>query len=103
MRPADRTGRRTAAPYILSRDEPLGAWDVLNSSGVALVLAGFASVALSAASALNARVLERRLYVTDRTGISVYDIDRGHAFVRKIDIPDSGDYPGIAASAQLGR
>jgi DNA-binding beta-propeller fold protein YncE len=47
--------------------------------------------------------LERRLYVTDKTGISVYDIDRGHALVRKIAIPDSGDYPGIAASPQLGR
>jgi DNA-binding beta-propeller fold protein YncE len=47
--------------------------------------------------------LERRLYVTDKAGISVYDIDRGHALVRKIAIPDSGDYPGIAASPQLGR
>jgi DNA-binding beta-propeller fold protein YncE len=45
--------------------------------------------------------IERRLYVTNKTGISVYDIDRGHAFIRKIDIPDSGDYPGIAASPQL--
>jgi DNA-binding beta-propeller fold protein YncE len=47
--------------------------------------------------------MERRLYVTNATGISVYDIDRGHALLRKIDIPDSGDYKGIAASAQLGR
>ena len=47
--------------------------------------------------------LERRLYVTNATGISVYDIDRGHAFVRKIDIPNSGDYKGIAASAPLNR
>ncbi len=47
--------------------------------------------------------LERRLYVTDKTDISVYDIDRGHALVRKIVVPDSGDYPGIAASPQLGR
>lgn len=47
--------------------------------------------------------LERRLYVTDASGISVYDIDRGHARLRRIDIPDSGDYKGIAASPQLGR
>ena len=46
---------------------------------------------------------ERRLYVTDKTGISVYDIDNGHKFLRKIDIPDSGDYKGIAASAALGK
>lgn len=46
---------------------------------------------------------ERRLYVTDKTGISIYDIDNGHKFVRKIDIPDSGDYKGIAASPQIGK
>jgi DNA-binding beta-propeller fold protein YncE len=46
---------------------------------------------------------ERRLYVTNASGISVYDIDQGHAFLRKIEIPDSGDYKGIAASPQLGR
>jgi len=47
--------------------------------------------------------IERRLYVTNATGISVYDIDHGHALLRKIDIPNSGAYKGIAASAQLGR
>ena len=46
---------------------------------------------------------QRRLYVTDASGISVYDIDKGHAFLRKIEIPDSGAYKGIAASPQLGR
>jgi DNA-binding beta-propeller fold protein YncE len=46
---------------------------------------------------------ERRLYVTEKTGISVYDIDKGHKFVRKIDIPDSGDYKGIAASIPFGK
>ena len=45
----------------------------------------------------------RQLYVTNASGISVYDIDNGHAFLRKIEIPDSGDYKGIAASPQLGR
>jgi len=47
--------------------------------------------------------VERRLYVTDASGISVYDIDRGHALLRKIAIPNSGDYKGVGASAQLGR
>jgi len=41
--------------------------------------------------------------VTNASGISVYDIDRGHALLRTIEIPDSGDYKGIAASPQLGR
>ena len=46
---------------------------------------------------------ERRLYVTDASGISVYDIDHDHALLRKIAIPNSGDYKGIGASAQLNR
>lgn len=46
---------------------------------------------------------QRRLYVTDKSGISVYDIDHGHQLLRKIDVPDSGDYKGIAASVQLGK
>jgi DNA-binding beta-propeller fold protein YncE len=45
--------------------------------------------------------LERRLYVTDATGISIYDIDHGHTLLRKIAIPNSGDYKGIGASPQL--
>jgi DNA-binding beta-propeller fold protein YncE len=47
--------------------------------------------------------VERRLYVTDASGVSVYDIDHGHALLRKIAIPNSGDYKGIGASALLGR
>jgi DNA-binding beta-propeller fold protein YncE len=47
--------------------------------------------------------LERRLYVTEASGVSVYDIDNGHAFVRRIEIPASGAYKGIAASPRLGR
>jgi DNA-binding beta-propeller fold protein YncE len=46
---------------------------------------------------------QRRLYVTDKSGISVYDIDHGHRLLNKIDVPDSGDYKGIAASVQLGK
>jgi DNA-binding beta-propeller fold protein YncE len=47
--------------------------------------------------------IQRLLYVTDRTGISVYDIDGGHKLVRKIELPGTGDYKGISASPQLGR
>lgn len=46
--------------------------------------------------------VERRLYVADATGVSVYDIDREHAFVKKITVPNSGAYKGIGASAPLG-
>ncbi|MBI3470180.1 MAG: YncE family protein [Candidatus Solibacter usitatus] len=59
--------------------------------------------ALAAAAGAGNGKLERRLYVTDKTGISVYDIDRGHQFLRKIDVPDTGAYKGIAASVPLGR
>ena len=47
--------------------------------------------------------VERRLYVADKSGLSVYDIDHGHKFVRKIELPDSGDYKGICASPALGK
>src|SRR5262249_62071990 len=47
--------------------------------------------------------LERLLYVTDRSGISVYDINDSHKLLRKIDVPDTGDYKGISASVQLGK
>jgi len=46
--------------------------------------------------------LERLLYVTDKTGISVYDIHDAHKLVRRIDVPQTGAYKGIAASPQLG-
>jgi DNA-binding beta-propeller fold protein YncE len=83
----------------MKRTSPLAAPIV---AGIA-ALAGCGWLAWSSAGYANAAGFERRLYVTDKTGISVYDIDRGHALVRRIAIPDSGDYPGIAASPQLGR
>ena len=33
---------------------------------------------------------ERLLYVTDNSGISVYDINDGHKLLRKIDVPEGG-------------
>jgi DNA-binding beta-propeller fold protein YncE len=47
--------------------------------------------------------VERLLYVTDRSGISVYDINDAHKLLRKIDVADTGDYKGISASPQLGK
>ncbi|MGH9661603.1 MAG: YncE family protein, partial [Bryobacteraceae bacterium] len=47
--------------------------------------------------------LERLLYVTDRIGLSVYDINDGHALLGRIDVPDTGNYKGIAASPALGQ
>ena len=47
--------------------------------------------------------LERLLYVTDRSGVSVYDINDSHKLLRKIEVPDTGDYKGISASVQLGK
>src|SRR5882724_612232 len=67
----------------------------------------FAALVLTAGVAarqhLTGGARERRLYVTDRAGISVYDIDHGHSLLKKVDVPDSGDYKGIAASPQLGK
>jgi DNA-binding beta-propeller fold protein YncE len=45
--------------------------------------------------------VSRLLYVTDAQGLSVYDINDGHKLLRKIEVPESGDYKGIAASPQL--
>lgn len=47
--------------------------------------------------------LERLLYITDSSGISVYDINDGHRFLRKVEAPDTGVYKGIAASPVLGK
>ena len=58
---------------------------------------------MAAAAPNESSKLQRRLYVTDAKGISVYDIDNGHKFLRKIDVPSSGSYKGISASVQLGK
>lgn len=61
------------------------------------ILAGFAVTAPAETK------IDRLLYVTERSGISVYDINRGHRLVRRIELPGTGGYMGIAASAALGR
>jgi DNA-binding beta-propeller fold protein YncE len=55
------------------------------------------------AASIQAAGLERLLYVTDKSGISVYEIDNGHKLRRRIEIPDSGAYKGISVSVPLGR
>jgi DNA-binding beta-propeller fold protein YncE len=72
---------------------------IRRSGGWALMLA----LAPALVVGLAADRLERRLYVADRSGLSVYDIDDGHKLLRRIEVPDSGDYKGIAASPALGR
>lgn len=44
---------------------------------------------------------ERLLYVTNKTGMSVYDIQDDHKQIATIDVPDSGNYKGISVSPQL--
>src|SRR6266545_3960100 len=76
---------------------------IRRSGGWALMPALALVVGLHDARDTAADRLERRLYVADRSGLSVYDIDDGHKLLRRIDVPDSGDYKGIAASSALGR
>jgi DNA-binding beta-propeller fold protein YncE len=47
--------------------------------------------------------VERLLYVTDRSGISVYDINGAHKLLGRIEMPETGGYKGVSASVQLGR
>lgn len=46
---------------------------------------------------------ERLLYVADKSGLSVYDINDSHKLLRRIEVPDTADYKGISASPQLGK
>lgn len=74
-------------------------------AAVLLMLALVASAPTEAQSRRTGKViggLERLLYVTDRSGISVYDINESHKLLGKIEVPETGGYYGIAASPQLG-
>ena len=68
-----------------------------------LLALSFSSVAAPPKAGKAIGKIQRLLYVTDKTGISVYDINDGHQLLRRIDIPDSGGYKGISASPQLGK
>ncbi|MDQ3653135.1 MAG: hypothetical protein M3458_23210 [Acidobacteriota bacterium] len=89
-------------------------WDLGKTQNIRMlpiVVSAFALVAMmlgaehfKAANKKAKPKLERRLYVADKSsGLSVYDIDNGHKFIKKIDLPDSGSYKGIAASPALGK
>ncbi len=47
--------------------------------------------------------IERLLYITDKTGVSIYDINDGHKLLRSFDVPDTAAYKGISASVSLGK
>ena len=46
--------------------------------------------------------VERLLYVTEKSGLSVYDINDGHKLLKQISVPDTGVYKGISASVPHG-
>jgi DNA-binding beta-propeller fold protein YncE len=47
--------------------------------------------------------VERLLYVANKSGLSVYDINDSHKLLRSIDVPDTANYKGISASVPLGK
>jgi DNA-binding beta-propeller fold protein YncE len=78
---------------------------VFGKAVVVAAIALFASAHIEAQSPKSGKIadgLERLLYVTEGAGISVYDINDGHALLRKIDVPETRTFYGIAASPQLG-
>lgn len=46
---------------------------------------------------------ERLLYVTNKTGVSIYDINDRHKLLRSFEVPDTEEYKGISASTSLGK
>jgi DNA-binding beta-propeller fold protein YncE len=47
--------------------------------------------------------LERLLYITGKTGVSIYDINDNHTLLRTFEVPDTANYKGISASVSLGK
>jgi DNA-binding beta-propeller fold protein YncE len=48
--------------------------------------------------------LNRYLYVAEDQGwIYIYDIDHNHQFVRKFEVPGTGEYKGISADAKRNK
>ncbi len=53
---------------------------------------------------LQAQEVQRYIYVADDQGwIHIYDINNNHQFVRKFEVPGSGEYKGISADAKRGK
>jgi DNA-binding beta-propeller fold protein YncE len=47
--------------------------------------------------------LQRRVYVAHKSRLTVYDVDRDHARIARIELPASGGFKGIGASVPLQR
>jgi len=47
--------------------------------------------------------IERLLYIANRTGVSIHDINDGHKLLRQFAVPDTASYKGISASVSLGK
>jgi len=47
--------------------------------------------------------VERLLYVANKSGVSVYDINDSHKLLRSFEVPETSEYKGISASVQLGK
>ncbi len=69
---------------------------------VVLALLASASSSLAAPRGKVVGGLERLLYVTDKSGLSVYDINDSHKLLKQIPAPDTGVYKGISASVPAG-
>ena len=65
----------------------------------ALCVACCAACASSPASRTG---LERRLYVANKSSLTLRDIDAGHEKLRRIELPEAGGFKGIAVSVPLG-
>jgi DNA-binding beta-propeller fold protein YncE len=80
--------------------------NVITSTALVLMLSGVAAQSAPPSNTqfgVPRKGVSRLLYVTDAQGVSIYDINDGHKLLRKLDVANSGDYKGIAASPALGK
>ena len=49
------------------------------------------------------KVVERRLYVANKSGLTIFDIGAGHKKLRRIELPETGNFKGVCVSVSLGR
>ncbi|MEP7321459.1 MAG: YncE family protein [Saprospiraceae bacterium] len=63
------------------------------------------SILIYIAFALTAQAqINRYLYVAEDQGwIYIYDIDHNHQFIRKFEVPGTGEYKGVSADAKRNR
>jgi DNA-binding beta-propeller fold protein YncE len=71
--------------------------------GIALALVTSVAGAQQPLAADAGQQVRRLMYVADRSGVSVYDIDDGHKLVKKIPVPGTSDYKGICAAPASGK